>query len=345
MIPPIGPADAPIPGPPPPALDVRWVETADHATISLHRYTNPGRPPVVLCHGLSSNHHFWDLQPDISLAVALWRAGFDVWNLDLRGHGDAGHPPPGTSTGTPPRVWTIDDYGTHDLPAAFDAVRAESGMDPLFVGHSMGGMALAVYLATHPDPGLAGAAVVGSPLDFRDPDRMMSVLFQVGGVLATRMPTPMGASLLATPLGGAVPFHADAILYNPASFDRKTEALMLRSVVSPVTSGEITQFARLGTDAVFRSMDGVTDYVSALHGTKIPMLFVAGRADHVVNPDRVRAYEDAVGPGDRTWIMVSKANGWSTDYGHLDFGCAPSAPKELFPRIASWLLDHVPATP
>ncbi len=336
----IPPAAAAIEGPAPPAVQVVWVETADHDTVALHRYANPGKPAVVLCHGLSSNHRFWDLTPDISLAVALWRAGFDVWNLDLRGHGDAGLAPDGIATGKAPRVWTVDDYGTHDLPAALDHVRAESGdPEPFFVGHSMGGMTLAVYLATHPEPGLQGAVVVGSPLDFRDPDRLMSMLFQVGGTLGgVRVPTPLGASVLSGPLRPAVPLHADALLYNPDSFDRRTEALMLRSVVSPMTSGEITQFARLRSDAVFRSMDGVTDYVSALRETSIPMLFVAGRADHVVNPDRVRAYQDAVGPGDRTWIMVSRANGWSTDYGHLDFGCAPQAPTELFPRIAEWLV-------
>ncbi len=52
------------------------------------------------------------------------------------------------------------------------------------------------------------------------------------------------------------------------------------------------------------------------------MLFVAGRADHVVTPDRVKAFQDAVVSPD------------------LDFGCAPAAEDALFPPLIAWLADR-----
>ena len=46
------------------------VVTEDGATIALHHH--PGRgAPVIAVHGIASNHHFWDLDPQHSLAKWL----------------------------------------------------------------------------------------------------------------------------------------------------------------------------------------------------------------------------------------------------------------------------------
>ena len=157
---------------------VVWVDTEDGAQIALQRHVTPGGPPIVLCHGISSNHHFWDLAPDRSLALDLHARGYDVWNLDLRGHGFAER----LRSGKRQRGrWTIDDYGRHDLPAAFAHVLDATGAERLaFVGHSMGGMVLALYLTEAPDPPLSSAVVVASPLDFTEPDRLISRLVEEG---------------------------------------------------------------------------------------------------------------------------------------------------------------------
>jgi threonine dehydrogenase-like Zn-dependent dehydrogenase len=46
------------------------VDTADGATIALHHHPAAG-PPVILVHGISSNHHFWDLDAEHSFAEWL----------------------------------------------------------------------------------------------------------------------------------------------------------------------------------------------------------------------------------------------------------------------------------
>ena len=66
--------------------DVVWVDVGDGQQAALTHHAGPGEP-VVLCHGISSNARFWDLAPDRSLADWLVAQGYDVWNLDLRGHG------------------------------------------------------------------------------------------------------------------------------------------------------------------------------------------------------------------------------------------------------------------
>ena len=324
-----------------PEAELVWVATDDDHHVVLHHRANPGRPAVVLCHGISSNSRFWDLAPDRSLAEALWTAGYDVWNLDLRGHGAARRGPEGKPQAP---GWSVDDYGTSDLPAVFAAVRAASGQGELhYVGHSMGGMVLAVYLASHPDPGLASAVVVGSPLDFRDLDPLVATLFAMApvGRAFGALPTPAGARVLAVTRRDTIG-RLDEILHNPENVDRRTEALMLRTVVSPLWRGEVSQFRPMGKDVEFRGAAGGVPYREALAEVTVPMLFVAGRADHLVSPDRVWTYFEAVGSPDKQFVVASVANGMHGDYGHLDLGCGDHAADDVFPLIVSWLGTHPP---
>lgn len=321
------------------APELHRVETADGASIVLERHPRPGAAAVVLCHGISSNRRFWDLAPDRSLAVWLHDEGYDVWNLDLRGHGDAVV----DGDGRRQRAgWSIDDYGRYDLPAAFDHVRQATGQGRLhYVGHSMGGMVLAVYLATHDDPPLASAVAVGSPLDFRDPDRVTRLLLGVGpaGAVPAFLPTPMGARLLAR-LDTRAPMHADEWLYNPDNIAADARRAMLRAIVSPLSRGEIRQLARMRRDGEFRSADGAIVWRERLADVDVPMLFFAGRLDRIVNPDRVRAYYDAVGSTDKVFVVASRANGFRGDYGHLDLGLGDHAEEDVFTRVAGWLRAH-----
>ncbi len=323
---------------PAPAIAVPVV-AEDGGYAVLHHLDNPGAPPVILIHGISSNHRFWDLEPGRSLARTLFESGFDVWNMDLRGHGDALELPDGKR---PKATWTVDDYGRHDLAAAIAAVRAHTGSAQVaVVGHSMGGMVLAVYLAIHGDDALNAAVVVASPLDFRDPDWVIKSAFHASPLVKGLgfVPTPAAAKAM-TVAKRELPLQLDAMLHNPENFDRRAEGRMYRTVVSPMSKGEIAQFSAMKEDGEFRSADGETVYRECLGDVEIPMLFVAGRADRVVSPERVRAYFDAVPKADRAWLVVSKANGFSGDYGHLDYGCSDDAAAELFPKIASFLRDN-----
>ncbi|MCB9687385.1 MAG: alpha/beta fold hydrolase [Alphaproteobacteria bacterium] len=326
-----------------PDAELVWVDVGEGHQAALHHTPREGAPPVVLCHGISSNHRFWDLEPGRSLVEALWDEGFDVWNLDLRGHGDAVRDEEGRRQRPD---WSVDDYGTGDLPAVFDLVLERTGAAELsYVGHSMGGMVLAVYLATHPDPPLSSAVVVGSPLDFRDPDALLALaLGTAGPARGLRfVPTPAGAKVLAITRRDTVS-RVDELLHNPENLDPKAEARMFRAVVSPMSRGELQQFSH-ARDGEFRSADGSTVWRQRLGDVDVPMLFVAGRADRVANPDRVWSYYDAVGTDDKAFVVVSRANGFHGDYGHLDLGVGDHAGDDVFPLVTTWLAGHGSVVP
>ncbi len=106
---------------------------------------------MLLIHGLAVNVDVWD-GPAVdaashrfrSLAMLLREQGYDVWLLNLRGHG-APHlhsqPPAGQ------RDWCVDHFLLYDVPAAIEHVSNAAGCRPFVVGSSMGAMCLAAHLS------------------------------------------------------------------------------------------------------------------------------------------------------------------------------------------------------
>lgn len=118
--------------------------TTDQVEIVMKRYRNEGATPVVLMNGIAQNIYCWDLPYDgHSLGVYLAERGYDVWIPNFRSHG-----PEEFQSGMPASGWTwnVDDLAVYDIPAIIDKVLMATGQRPFWVGHSMGGMTLYMYL-------------------------------------------------------------------------------------------------------------------------------------------------------------------------------------------------------
>ncbi|TNE84208.1 MAG: alpha/beta hydrolase [Deltaproteobacteria bacterium] len=316
-----------------------WVESERGVWAHVQRYPGEGEA-VVLVHGISSNHHFWDLMPGRSLALYLSERGYDVYNVDLRGHGFARR----GADGKRQKVgWTVDDYGAFDVASVVEHIRKSRGLDEVhYVGHSMGGMVLAVYMALHPQPHLASAVAVASPLDFRDPDPAMQKMLKNAWIakLFGYTPTPAGARFLVG-FGYKAPFHGDEWVLNPDNYEKEAYKATMRRVVSPLSRGEVDQFGLIArSDNEFVSENGRTKYRESLGHVRVPMLFLAGRADRIVSPDRVKGFYEAVGSREKEFVVAGRENGFAGDYGHLDFGTSDHAEAEVFPRIEAWIRGH-----
>jgi len=115
--------------------------------------TGGAKPPLILLHGLSGSGACWG-----PLARAL-EDEYDVVMPDARGHG---------GTSTPPSGYRYEDF-------AGDVVGLINGLglvDPILLGHSMGGMTAAV-VATRSAPKIR-ALILADPT-FLDPDRQREV--------------------------------------------------------------------------------------------------------------------------------------------------------------------------
>ena len=309
------------------------VKTTDKQSICMHRRANDG-PPVLLAHGISSNHRFWDLTETLSVSRYLHEQGYDVWNLDFRGHGQAIF-----NSAHPRQGWTIDSYGNYDLHAAIEHIHAIRKQPIGFIGHSLGGMAMAVYLATHGQQKLGCLILVASPMDFAHPDP----IWLLAGTGARWSFLGINTALLARLISylPKTPFGIEQLIWNHQNIDPKIRKTMLQNIVSPMTRKELKQLAQTMNGQSFTSMDQREDYRKNLHKITIPSLFIAGRKDHIAPPDRVLAYHDAMGSKQKSFIVVSQAEGFSENYGHLGYTLGKNAPSEVYPIFYRWLQDNL----
>ncbi|MGK5087636.1 alpha/beta fold hydrolase [Bdellovibrionota bacterium FG-2] len=120
------------------------VLSLDGFTLALKHFSNPGKQPLLLIHGLAQNDRIWDSPIGrYRFAQILHAQGYDVWVGNLRGAGTEGFrsdTPPG------PHHWTVDDYAINDMPALVDKVYRETGQKPWLIGHSLAAWVFTGYL-------------------------------------------------------------------------------------------------------------------------------------------------------------------------------------------------------
>jgi esterase len=104
-----------------------------HQRFHYLEWGDPDLPDVLLLHGSNQSAHSWDL---VSLHLA---DRFHVIALDQRGHGDS--------------EWARDvDYSSTAMAADAAAIAEQLGLvDPIVVGHSMGGMNTMRMVLDHPE--------------------------------------------------------------------------------------------------------------------------------------------------------------------------------------------------
>lgn len=313
------------------------VPTRDGAVVALHRHPVPGGPPVILVHGISSNGRFWDLDADLSLAAWLQARGWDAWVLDLRGHGHAAE----AATAPLAYDWTVDTYGQEDAPAAVDHVRRATGWSRVaWVGHSMGGLVGAVYLASGGADAVSAFVPVASPGAFAKDDPLMGVgrAALAAGALLPRIDSA-GAARMSLAVGD--PTGVRARLYNAENVPDASLPRVMGRIVSPLGRMEMRHFVRMIDAGRLVSYDGTVDWSARLREVRVPTLAFAGGADRVVPPTRASAWAGMMG-GPVEVVQADRAHGVHADYGHLDFGVGVRAPTEIWPHIARFLAENPP---
>ena len=322
------------------ADEIHFPLTDDGWHLALHRYRPRGDgsgSPLILCAGYACNRHFLDYDDRYSLARFLARAGFDAWVLELRGRGMS-YPEPGRGASW---SWTFDDLASRDVPRAIDHVAEVTGLAVTWVGHSMGGMLLYAYCGqVAPEVGaVRGGVTIATPVVF--PMTASRLLSEIGMFLL-RVPFSetihqrwaLGA--LWTVLGSS---SVLAVGMNPDNVDRPTVGRALRLSLENVPRAKLQQLATWAHEGVFASVDGRIDYRARLSRIDVPLLAIAGAADRLAPPEGVALALEGMAPSRVQFLELSRARGFTADYGHVDLILGRNAPDEVFSRIASWITE------
>jgi polyhydroxyalkanoate synthase subunit PhaC len=288
--------------------------------------------PVLLVHGYGQNRYAWHL-PARSLSSYLARAGFDVFNLDLRGHGRSRH----LGAHRPSHV---TDYVSEDVPAAVEEVQRLSGGRPVFyVGHSLGG--LIGYAAAGALAGaLRGVVTLGSPYHFA---RGSWPLMAMGSfVLAVDRRMPLGQRAAALkPLGEAMRVLR-AFIESPL-FPLPIRGFAAGSM-EPVVLGQHMSLAMdSGSLVVLKNLvlggvesrrtghrlGGLPGYAGVFERLDVPLLIIAGTKDDLAPPASVQPAYEHSGSRDKTYRAFPQ--------GHIDLIVGRDAPLTIWPLLEAWM--------
>ncbi|HEV3168363.1 MAG TPA: alpha/beta fold hydrolase [Isosphaeraceae bacterium] len=316
---------------------------------------DPGKYPVVLCHGLGLNGSFWTIT-DNHLPSQLAARGYEVFVVDLRGSG-ASHRV--GAVGQINRVlrqtplnelgegnWTMDDNAAYDVPAILNYVRAATGSPRVnWIGHSLGGMLLYPYLELSPERdrianyvGMGATAILADvpQTDMLRANRGLRVLLL--GMSTGRFARPM----MFARLPGMS--RIDQFYYSYENVDRRTISRFYGYTLENPGRGALKQLDPYLEFGHLYSADGKTDYSTLLGLVKTPTLLVAGDSDVMSDIASTQMTFEALGSPDRSLLRFGRLEGQVADYGHCDLVWSRHAPNEIFPVIGDWLDRHQPGS-
>jgi alpha-beta hydrolase superfamily lysophospholipase len=290
------------------------------------------RAPVLLVHGFGQNRYAWHL-PARSLANHLARAGFDVFNLDLRGHGRSRHFGARHCRG-------VEDYVREDLPAAVEEIQALSGGRPTWViGHSLGGL-VAYASAPTLSGAVSGIVSIGSPYHFTRGSLTLGVLTFFARALALA-PLP-NAPLPLAPVGATMRVlrrFAESPLYpiplrgwHAGSCEPHVLEQHLRLAFDRVVLAEMFDLFDWGAQRRFGGRE--FDYVERFEKMDIPLLVVAGENDDLAPPESVRPGFTRSRARDKSYRTLP--------LGHIDLLVGRDAPRMTWSLVTSWLNQRAP---
>lgn len=342
-----------------------FAKTQDGWDLSLLRYKpdkiKAGTEPVILCHGFGFNSNLWDLDEAHSFARYLKERGYDVWSVNLRGSGDSSKPVLAQiRTFTKLQItrwlrmirrlpssvtkikWSIDDHVNQDIPAIIEFVKKETGGSQIsWIGHSMGGIIMYCYLATHDQGDIKGLVTIGSAIYTAEPPDEGSMVNKIisqkpirRASLLVNMTIPSQIRNLTL---GMAKLPWEERYYNHENMDRLTAIRMFRLCVNDTSDDVVAQYADLLNTGELRSLDGKINYTKLLDRIDVPLLISAGSKDASAPMVTVRYAYDRVSSRDKTIVEFSEANGYSADYGHSDVLLGKKSEEEIYPFFYNWL--------
>lgn len=262
----------------------------------------PGdKSPLVLVHGSFTNRSFWLSAKGIGLARHLLEEGFDIWLYEHRGHGlsprNQGY-----------RKNTLEQYVHSDVTAVNDFVREKTGHKPGWIGHSLGGVLIA---------SAAASGVLTSE------NTSSLVLF---GTQALRKPWYMRLPLVGLLMRFVVNFKGEL------------EGRKLNIGPENESAGIINEhLRRQDWFGGWRFKVRREPLLPMWKQVSLPLLSIAAVADKSDPEKYCRRFFEVYGGSDKHFVLLSKAQGFQQDYGHVDMVASKEAAQDVWPEVSQWL--------
>jgi len=247
------------------------VTSKDGVRLSVQESGNPNGPPVIFIHGLLGSRLNWEAQVQ-SPELRKYR----IITYDLRGHG-LSDKPSGATPYHDGRRWA------DDLEAVIDGSHARK---PVVVGWSLGGVVISNYLATYGDDNIAGAVYVDGVVELA-PGQIVD---------HPEVYRDMNSPDLKTHLDGERTFIG-------LCFNRRPDVDTFSRLLANAALASWDMQKEIPTMTVFAA--------EALSKTRVPLLFIYGSRDALVDTPTTLARAKALNPRIQSKVYV--------DAGHAPF--------------------------
>lgn len=323
--------------------ELHFVPCPDGVRVLLHRYLPRGEnkhgEPVFFCHGLGANKYNLDFNPGYSLARYFSSKGYDAWVISLRGAESWS-----TKTLTERINWNFnfDTFVENDIKCAVDFIISKTGHKSLhWIGHSMGGMLLYAYIIRWGGEKIKSGITLGSPVKFGNADRHVKLLLNTDFILRNLRKIHLHIfARLTAPFTGVFKSRVITHQMNPHNVDFRIIRRAQFNAVTPLSTTLLRQFKDWLENDEFRTFDRRLSYRNNLDKIEKPVLVVAGRKDKMALIEDVKYAYEKISSKDKRYLELSRENGFSADYGHIDMVFGKRAPEEVFPVLLNWVERH-----
>ncbi len=347
-------------------LDARlWsFVTPDGLTLRGKRYAVPGGQPIVLAHGFTGNGLEFDIpKKGYNLAAYLARRGFDVYLYSIRG---CGREPYVADAGD--WLHTMDHFAALDVPTLVEGITRETGKKPAWLGHSMGGMILYMYLqgatfdremrfsadaalAAERNNTIAAGVTLASPVCFGWPAGapyarvMESSVVEFATARAVKFLRGLPANRQKIPAMRYLAMVADMfprlssvfarnpamfIFYNPRNVDGEVVTLMARTILDNLSVRMTVQLFEDILAGNAMDYERTYNYTDNMDRVTAPLLFITGSKDFVTASEVERCGFEKVSS------QVKDIRCFE-GFGHTDLVMGLNVENTVYPYVAEWL--------
>ncbi|XP_063923589.1 lipase member J-like isoform X2 [Zophobas morio] len=133
-------------------VELHNVTTEDGYIITMFRIPNGNRKGVILLHhSIATHSHIYLWQGNNSLALTLWRDGFDVWLANQRGTIFSDKHVNMTKYDFAYWDFSVHEMGLYDVTSELELIQSKTnGSQVIFFGHSLGSAIGLIYSALKP---------------------------------------------------------------------------------------------------------------------------------------------------------------------------------------------------
>lgn len=312
------------------------VRTPDGWELRLCRYRDPENTgePVVLCHGIMANQWSFTEPEGESLVDVLSQQGFDCWAVDVRGTRSSSPP-----AGTLRYEAAAEDYSLVDMPAVIDFVENETGYRKVhWVGHSMGGLMLYMYLAAFGGRHIASATTLGSPpgLTHLKAPPARALLF-----LSGLMPRVVEFVIRCSSVFFVrFKLHNRLVPINWNNVDRRVDAAVFFNLTEFLPYPASKQLHNWITQESWTIGPDSLDVEESFPRFDAPLQLIYGARDPFTPLDAADELFAAIPGRDKRKIVLGAESGCVHDYSHVDLIFSPNGAKEVYEPVSDWMEAH-----